>query len=672
MSSILAGQEGVLCHIDDIIVFGRNQEEHDIRLQSVLKTIKKAGVTLNKEKCEFNKDRLVFLGHVINEDGISPDPEKTAAVSKMKRPQAVSDLRRFLGMANQLGKFTPNLAELSQPLRELLSSKNAWAWGHSQEEAFKGIKRELTQPATLAVYNAKAPTKISADASAFGLGAVLLQQSTKEWKPVAYASRALTDTEKRYSQIEKEALAIVWACERFTGYVLGKQIVLETDHKPLVPLLSRKDLASLPPRILQFRLCLARFQYEIMHVPGKLLYTADALSRAPIYSVSVGGEEKRMEAFVAAVISSLPASDGRLEEYRKEQRADATCSQVIVYCQEGWPNNDQIKDNVKPYWSKCRQRIASAVWWPGVYNQLEAFVKACPSCLKTAINPKEPLMQTPLPDRPWQRIAADICELKGVRYLVVIDYYSRYIEVKKLSSTKSSEVIASFKAMFAHHGIPSILMCDNGPQLVSKEMKEFAASYGFKQITSSPYYAQSNGLAERAVRTVKALLNDAPDPFMALLSYRATPLPWCNLSPAELLMGRRICTDVPVTEEQLTPDWPYLEEFKMLDAKYKETQKANYDRRRRVRNLPLLPNDSPVWVSTRDHQAPGTIVRPADASRSYVVNVPSGQTRRNRGDLRQRLDTDEPEHTPPQGPATRLRTGASVQPPDRLTYYSLS
>ena len=127
MSSILAGQEGVLCHIDDIIVFGRNQDEHDSRLQSVLKTIKKAGVTLNKEKCEFNRDRLVFLGHVINKDGISPDPEKTAAVSKMERPQTVSELRRFLGMANQLGKFTPNLAELSssQPLRELLSSKNA-------------------------------------------------------------------------------------------------------------------------------------------------------------------------------------------------------------------------------------------------------------------------------------------------------------------------------------------------------------------------------------------------------------------------------------------------------------------------------------------------------------------------------------------------------------------
>ena len=482
------------------------------------------------------------------------------------------------------------------------------------------------------------------------------QSAEKEWKPVAYASRALTDTEKRYSQIEKEALAIVWACERFTGYVLGKQIVLETDHKPLVPLLSRKDLASLPPRILRFRLHLARFQYEIMHVPGKFLYTADTLSRAPIYSVSVGGEEKGMEASVAAVVSSLPASGGRLVEYHKEQRADATCLQVIVYCQEGWPDKDKIKDNVKPYWSvrlelslvqdlllyrsrivvpaslqletlkkihqghqglvKCCQRVASAVWWPGVYNQLEAFVKACPSCLKTAINPKEPLMQTPLPDRPWQRIAADICELKGVRYLVVIDYYSRYIEVKKLSSTKSSKVIAFFKAMFSHHGIPSILICDNGPQLVSKEMKEFVASYGFKQITSSPYYAQSNGLAERAVRTVKALLTDAPDPFMALLSYRATPLPWCNLSPAELLMGRRICTDVPVTEEQLTPDWPYVEKFKMLDAKYKETQKANYDRRRRVRKLPLLPNDSPVWVSTRGHQVPGTIVRPADAPRS--------------------------------------------------------
>ena len=135
-------------------------------------------------------------------------------MSQMKRPQSVPELRRFLGMANQLGKFTPNLAELTQPLRELLSKKNAWTWGPTQEEVFKQVKLELTRPTTLAIYNPEVPTKI---------GAALLQQSSTQWKPVAYASWALSETEQRYSQIEKEALAIAWACERFAEYICHQE-----------------------------------------------------------------------------------------------------------------------------------------------------------------------------------------------------------------------------------------------------------------------------------------------------------------------------------------------------------------------------------------------------------------------------------------------------------------
>ncbi len=148
-----------------------------------------------------------------------------------------------MGMVNQLNKFTPNIAELSQPLRELLSTKRAWVWGSSQDAAFEAIKKELTQPTVLALYDVDAELKISSNASAYGLGAVLLQRhSDSQWKPVAYASRCMSDTERRYSQIEKEALGIVWACEKFADFVIGKRIALETDHKPLVPLLTPHTL----------------------------------------------------------------------------------------------------------------------------------------------------------------------------------------------------------------------------------------------------------------------------------------------------------------------------------------------------------------------------------------------------------------------------------------------
>ena len=142
MDQILEGRDGVLCQMDDVLVFGSNQQEHDLRLHAVLKAIKAAGVTLNSEKCSFSVDKLKFLGHVISREGVSADPDKTKAILQMKPPTNITELRRFMGMVNQLGKFSPNVAQISQPLRELLSTKPAWIWGTSQDHAFSSVKME--------------------------------------------------------------------------------------------------------------------------------------------------------------------------------------------------------------------------------------------------------------------------------------------------------------------------------------------------------------------------------------------------------------------------------------------------------------------------------------------------------------------------------------------------
>ena len=354
MSKILIGLEGVICSIDDVLVVGKDYQEHEERLTctAILEQLKSAGITLNSAKCEFQKDRLIFLGHLIDKDGVQQDPEKTAAVRQMSAPTNLTELRRFFGMVNQMGKFSSNLAELSQPLRELLSKQCSWQWGQAQEDAFKKIKGELTKPTVLALYNPKAETKISADASSYGLGAVLLQRSQDTWRPVAYASRSMSDTERRYAQIEKEALAVTWACEKFSQYVLGMRFSIETDHKPLVPLLGSKSLDSLPPRILRFRLRLARYDYSINHTPGKLLYTADALSRAPINSpVDDSSLTDEAEYFMDTCIALLPASKTRMDEFAQAQATDPVCSQVIKYCQEGWPTKHNLDGAVKPYWN---------------------------------------------------------------------------------------------------------------------------------------------------------------------------------------------------------------------------------------------------------------------------------------------------------------------------------
>ena len=153
MSRILEGLNGVLCQMDDIVVFGQNVAEHNIQLTAVLKRIKEAGVTLNADKCEFAKSEVKFLDHVIDKEGIGADPDKTSAIVKLNATTNVTELRRFLGMVNQLGKFSPRISEISQPLRELLSSKKCWVWGPSQDKAFSQIKDELSRPPVLALYH---------------------------------------------------------------------------------------------------------------------------------------------------------------------------------------------------------------------------------------------------------------------------------------------------------------------------------------------------------------------------------------------------------------------------------------------------------------------------------------------------------------------------------------
>ena len=711
MLNILEGLQGVVCQIDDVLVFGATHKEHNDRLFAVMRRLESAGLTLNLGKCEFAKDQVQFLGHQISKAGVQADPQKVAAIAKMKPPNNVTELCCFLGMINQCGKFSPNLADLTKPLRVLLTKNCKWHWSQAQSDAYVAIKEEVLKPTVLALYNPAAATKISADASSFGLGAVLLQKEDKAWRPIAFASRAMTDTECLYVQIEKEALATTWACEKFTDYILGKKILIETDHKPLVPLLTKKRLESLPPRILHFRLRLSRFDYHIEHVPGKLLYTADTLSRLPVSSADIREitlqDEAEMSAAVA--ISNLPASTERVDIYKSEQKQDSICAEVMNYCQKGWPSKHEVTAELKPYWvvrnaftikqdlimyncrivvpmslqketlerlhqghqgvERCRLLAQNSVWWPGLYRDIQDTVSNCPVCAKLQRPNKEPLIPSVLPERPWQKLGSDLFELQGKHYLVLVDYFSRYAEVIKLQSTTSSSVISAMKSVFSRYGIPELLISDNGPQYVSNEFKEFAVKYNFKHTTSSPHFPQSNGLAERTVQTLKQLLSKSDDPYLALLVYRATPLQWCGYSPAQLLMGRNIRTNIPQATEQLIPQLPDYKKFRRDDQKFKQRQKANYDRRHRTRELPLLPDHTRVWITTDNRHIPGRVTSTAETPRSYFVDTPSGTLRRNRGDLNvmpDNCDTGEPTQTVRSPILTRSKTGTQIRPPNRF------
>ena len=347
------------------------------------------------------------MDHIISEQGISADPSKTQVVTNMERPKNITELRRFMSMTNQLGKFSPKLAELSQPLRALLSPRVACLWVPAQEEAFNAIKSELANPSTLALYDPAISTNISADGSAYGLGAVLLQQHADMWQPVAFASRSMTNTKRLYSQIEKEALALIWACEKFGDYVIGKDIALETDHKPLVPLLGKINLDCQPLRALRFQIRLMRFSYTISHVLGKQLYMPRTHSRATVAAPNSThlAKDSRTEHFIANVVSLLPASADCLRKYCTVQHNDTTCADLIVLCKSGWPHKDHLPESILSYWPmrgeltlhndlllcarriivprnlqketvekihsghqgihRCQSRVSMSVWWPG-------------------------------------------------------------------------------------------------------------------------------------------------------------------------------------------------------------------------------------------------------------------------------------------------------------------
>ena len=683
MAKILKGLPGTAGMIDDTVIGSRGNQDHDTKVRAVLTRFADAGMTLNPKKCQFSTTTFSFLGVQIKDGMITPDPKKMSALSNFPSPRNVQELRRFLGMVNQMGKFSPRIAELTQPLRALLSKTSSWIWDDPQQNAFDDIVVELSQSPALLPYDPTYETKLSADASSWGVGAVLFQRKTPSsgWQPVACASRSMTSAECNYAQIEKEALALTWSCDRFNHYLLGLAVfTMETDHKPLVPLFSTKLLHSLPARVLRFRLRLARYHFNIIHVPGKYLHSADALSRAPdqlqpsrdITELSADADTSASS--VLEVLDVLPA---HLSAVGDAQQTDQLSRTLSHYITTGWPNYSQLAPELKPFWSmrqeltlssglilrgqrlyvppclrdeilrtihqghqgetRCKLRAATSVWWPGLASEIKRLVATCPECSKYRVQPTEPLVSSPTPDRPWQVIGADLAQHGRHTYLILVDYYSRFPEVVTLTSTTSAKLVSVLHSIFARHGVPEVFRSDNGPQFVSADFQRFLQRLGIQHITSSPYYPQSNGEAERMVRTVKSMLsknNTEAEFYDALLAYRTTPLAFCSTSPAELLMGRRLRSALPALSASLTHQMVDHPSFREADKTNKQKSARTYNIRHRARPTPpLQPGDLVTVTSGSSSQEKGTVVGRAEEPRSYHERTRAGTLRRNRRHL---------------------------------------
>ena len=288
---------------------------------------------LNKSKCSIRKSGLEFLGHWIDERGVSPHADKIEAIQKMQKPKYVPELRRFLGMVNFLGRYVQDLAKYTAPLNELLHKENVWSWGQSQMKAFDDVKRIISTTPVLMFYDVDKDTAVCADASGFGLGAVLMQQDeTDQWIPVAYASRTLTKAETGYAPIEKECLA----CEKFTRYLLGKEkFTLWTDHKPLIPLINTRDIDQTPIRCQRLLLRMMRFNAVAKHVPGKDQVIANTLSRQPLECPETPDTVEEVQAYVHGIMACIQIRDPMIRRIRDATDADETLQKVIDYTVSG-------------------------------------------------------------------------------------------------------------------------------------------------------------------------------------------------------------------------------------------------------------------------------------------------------------------------------------------------
>jgi hypothetical protein len=340
---------GQVSYIDDLLIYGKTQEEHDRNLKRVLERAKRADIKLNKSKCEFQVKEIKFLGHVINSKGIKPDESKIASIVNMSTPKNKKELEVLLGMITYISKFIPNLSELTASLRSLLTKNAIFSWTSKHDDDIAKIKTVLSTEPTLQLYNPNKPVTISADASQHGVGAVLLQNNL----PVIYASRALTETEKNYVQIEKELLSIVFACQKFHQYIYGKKIIIENDYKPLESIL-KKPLNQTPARLQRMLLKLQRYEIIFQYRPGKQLFIADCLSRIKNQANRHDNNlRQELEAQVLLLTKHLKISDSKFKIFQEKTMQDQTLIKLKRFIQNGWPQNSNSLDpDIKQYWKE--------------------------------------------------------------------------------------------------------------------------------------------------------------------------------------------------------------------------------------------------------------------------------------------------------------------------------
>ena len=681
LDSVYIGLPGVTGIADDMVIFGRNEEEHDRNLILFLETTRKNGLVLNKKKLQFKKEEVSFFGHRWNSTGISPDPKKTESILRMQFPPDKETMHSFLGLVNFLNRYTPKLAELCSPLRKLILKDSHYSPGDPEHAAFDAIKAEFKKKIILPYFDRNKETILQTDASKKGFGAVILQEE----QPIYYASRALTSAEKNYQNLEREAQAAVWGMEKFHYFLYGRKFILQTDQKPLVSIF-RKHMIDVSPRIQRITIRAWQYDFVPQHIPGRINVIADSLSRVTPLEFQDSNAEKDILAVNFLQYSSI--EERERDEMLQETNKDEELQSLKHYISTGWPaKRSQIPVFLHPYWNfrdeltvesgilmknskvlipetlkqkylkqihqghqgieACRSRAREFVFWVNINSDLKEMVEKCDIC-QSQQNSTASVQKyvSEVPPHPWHTLGSDLFYFQRIDFLVVVDYFSKYLIVRKLPSSTSSAVIKELGMIFSEFGNPLVFRSDNGPCYSSQEFKFFMQNWLVEHRTSSPHYPQSNGLAESMVKVSKNLIEKSIKQDLPwnrlLLDYRCTPISSEIPSPAEILFGRKFQSSISILPSQVLND-RISKQRELIAKKEGKFYASTQDFQDRIKALPFEAGQN-VWLQDSDSRKfeEAVIREKCREPNSYMVEIPAtGQCFRRNSNFIKPRQTDK-------------------------------
>ncbi|GBG69048.1 hypothetical protein CBR_g3746 [Chara braunii] len=524
----------VVVYLDDILVFSRTLQEHQGHLRQVLEKLREANFKINAKKCEWAKTQVLYLGHVLDGDGIKPEDSKIAAIRDWPTPRTLTELRSFLGLANYYRKFVRNFSTIAAPLRRLLKKEAIWQLDKDCTSALKKLKRALIEYPVLKVADPSLPFVVTTDASQYGIGAVLQQDDDNGYRPVEFMSARMPSEKVATSTYERELYALRQALEHWKHYLLGRHFKVYSDHETLRWL---KTQAKMTPKLTRWAAEIDQYDFELKPVKGKYNVVADALSRRSDYFVAIvhyldiGSDlqEKVRQAYAQDPIYSdlLKRVKEALEtepDYRTTEGLLFEKTNVVDrLC---IPNSEEIRSLILGEchdteghfgWQKTLANLMHAYTWPGMKNDCIEYVRSCKVCQRNKTTTRAPLgllRPLPIPDQPGDSVSIDFMDA-GVKsrhgksqVMVVVDRFSKYAVFVPLPAEARTELVIQkfFDFWVSEHGVPLSIVGDRDSRFTSQNWQELMRVYGSKLLMSSGSHPETNDQTEQMNKILQQVL----------------------------------------------------------------------------------------------------------------------------------------------------------------------